>query len=105
MIGDANGSVTVQFLNILGNPIGVKGRTLSAATLKYIGSNNEAIDAMSVSSFDDNAGKATMKVGKLELRRGAFYPQITLTDNEKSNMSFRTANMVTVQTTVSFNYF
>lgn len=33
MIGDSNGSVTVQFLNILGNPIGIKGRKLTAAKL------------------------------------------------------------------------
>ena len=77
MIGDSNGSVTVQFLNILGNPIGVKGRKLTAAKLFYFGAGNDAVDALSVSTFDENAGKATIKIGKLtdgSLRRGAFYP-------------------------------
>lgn len=77
MIGDSNGSVTVQFLNILGNPIGVKGRKLTASKLYYIGADTDTVDALSVSSFDENAGKATIKIGKLtgqQVRRGAFHP-------------------------------
>ena len=104
-MGNANGSLTVQFFDIMGNPIGVKGRKLSTAKLAYISA--DAIDATSAATLDENAGKVTIKLGKLtdSVSRGVFYPQVTLKDEQGDNMSFKTAEFVTVQTTVSFAHF
>ena len=105
MIGNSNGSMTVQFFDIMGNPIGVKGRKLSAAKLVYI--SGDTVDATSVATLDENAGKVTIKLGKLadKVTRGVFYPQLTLTDKKGDNLSFKTTEHVTMQTTVSFLHF
>ena len=101
---DSNGSVTVQFFDIMGNPIGVKGRKLSSAKLVYI--NLEYVDATAVATLDDNAGKVTIKLAKsLDLSRGAFYPHINLIDDKGTIFGFKTFESVTLQTEAVFKKF
>ena len=77
-------SITLQFFDMMGNPVGVKGRELTSAELYYF--DEGSVDVSETSSLDANAGKVVIKLNNSEnnydLRHGAFQIQVTLKDAE-----------------------
>ena len=97
-----DGSVTLQFYDEMGNPVGVKGRSLENIVLKN--SEGEEINVTAGAILDENAGKVIVNLNDQiddSIIRGNFQVQIMLHAPRGLKKTVTSSDYVHIQTTIS----